>query len=132
MRLAGIMGALGVALGAFGAHGLKQVVTDAHLLEVWETGARYHLVHALALGLTALHPARPVWAERAFLLGIVLFSGSLYAMTLTGVRVLGAVTPLGGIAFIAGWATLALAPVGSAGGARNPQPEAPIGPDRAR
>lgn len=107
---AGLVGALGVALGAFGAHGLKNVVTDAHLLEVWETGARYHLLHAIALCAVAAHPKAPVGSGVAFLLGIVLFSGSLYLMTLTGQRWLGAVTPLGGLAFIAGWIWLAFAP----------------------
>lgn len=110
VRLAGIVGALGVALGAFGAHGLKQVVTDAHLLEVWDTAARYHLVHAVLLAVVALHPGRPVWATRLILAGICVFSGSLYAMTLTGVRALGAVTPVGGVLLIAGWLALALAP----------------------
>ncbi len=108
-RIAGVAGALGVLLGAFGAHGLRTVVTDPHLLEVWEKGSRYHLVHALALGLVAAHPARPTAAGVAFVLGILLFSGSLYAMTLTGVRALGAVTPLGGLSFIAGWLLLAAA-----------------------
>lgn len=108
-RLAGVMGALGVGLGAFGAHGLRSVVTDPHLLEVWETGARYHLVHALALGLVAAHPRPPRAAAAAFFLGIVLFSGSLYTMAITGIRALGAVTPLGGVSFIAGWLVLAAA-----------------------
>lgn len=106
MRLAAVTGALAVALGAFGAHGLKQVVTDAHLLEVWDTGARYHLVHAVALLAVARAPVSP-WVPRLWVGGIVLFSGSLYAMTLTGVRALGAVTPLGGLCFIAGWLMLA-------------------------
>lgn len=105
----GVLGALGVALGAFGAHGLRNVVTDEHLLEVWVTGSRYHLVHALAICLVAAHPGQPRWAAALFVAGIVLFSGSLYTMTLTGQRWLGAVTPLGGLCFIAGWLVLALA-----------------------
>ena len=109
-RIAGVTGALAVLLGAFGAHGLKQSVHDPHLLEVWDTGARYHLAHALALGLVAAHPRRPVVAGVAFGLGILLFSGSLYAMTLTGARALGAITPLGGLAFITGWGALAVSP----------------------
>jgi uncharacterized membrane protein YgdD (TMEM256/DUF423 family) len=109
-RIAGVTGALGVLLGAFGAHGLKGRVTDPHLLEVWDTAARYHLLHALALGLVAVHPRRPTSAGVAFVLGILLFSGSLYAMTLTGVRALGAVTPLGGLSFITGWVLLAALP----------------------
>jgi len=104
------MGALGVALGAFGAHGLKQLVTDPHLLDVWDTGARYHLVHAVALLGVAAHPSPPVWAGRLFVAGTLLFSGSLYVMALTDVRILGAITPLGGLCYIAGWLALALAP----------------------
>ena len=107
--MAGATGALGVLLGAFGAHGLKDVVTDPHLLEVWETAARYHLLHALALCAVAVHPGKPRVAGILFLVGIALFSGSLYAMTLTGVRVLGAITPLGGLSFIGGWVALGFA-----------------------
>lgn len=109
-RIAGVAGATGVMLGAFGAHGLKSIVTDPHLLEVWDTAARYHLVHALAIGLCAAHPGRPRAAVALFALGIALFAGSLYALALTDVRWLGAITPLGGLSFIAGWIALALAP----------------------
>ncbi len=105
----GVLGALGVLLGAFGAHGLQGSVSE-DLVEVWNTGARYHLVHALALCAVAAHPATPRWAGVLFVAGIVLFSGSLYAMTLTGQRWLGAVTPVGGLCFVAGWVALALAP----------------------
>jgi uncharacterized membrane protein YgdD (TMEM256/DUF423 family) len=115
MRLAAVTGALGVALGAFGAHGLRQVVDDPGLLDVWDTGARYHLVHAVAL-LAVARADVPRWVPRLWVAGIVLFSGSLYAMTLTGVRALGAVTPLGGLCFIAGWALLARSAPPSAGG----------------
>jgi uncharacterized membrane protein YgdD (TMEM256/DUF423 family) len=110
-KIAGVLGALGVALGAFGAHGLKDRVTDPHLLEVWRTGAHYHLIHAVALLAVASHPSRPAAAGWLFVVGIALFSGSLYAMTLTGVRWLGAITPLGGVAFIVGWLVLAFARV---------------------
>jgi uncharacterized membrane protein YgdD (TMEM256/DUF423 family) len=113
-RVAGASGAAAVVLGAFGAHGLRDRVTDPHLLEVWGTGAHYHLAHALALGLVAAHPARPRFAGIGFVLGTVLFSGSLYAMTLTGHLWLGAITPLGGLSFIAGWIALAAAPAGPA------------------
>ena len=108
-RIAGVVGALGVLLGAFGAHGLRTRVTDPHLLEVWETAARYHLLHALALCAVAAQPAG-AWPNRsgvAFLVGIGLFSGSLYLMTLTGARWLGAVTPFGGLSLVAGWLLLA-------------------------
>ncbi|MFT4621554.1 MAG: uncharacterized membrane protein YgdD (TMEM256/DUF423 family) [Myxococcota bacterium] len=107
--IAGVVGALGVALGAFGAHGLKGVVTDPHLLEVWETAARYHLIHAVALLGVAAHPARPALAGWLMVAGIVVFSGSLYTMTLTGQRWLGAITPIGGLCFIAGWLALGFA-----------------------
>ncbi len=107
-RLAAVLGATGVALGAFGAHGLKQVIADPHLLEVWDTGARYHLVHAVAVLAACAHPARPVWAARLWTLGIVVFSGSLYVMALTDLRWLGAITPLGGVALIAGWVAVGL------------------------
>lgn len=106
----GVAGALGVALGAFGAHGLKNVVTDPYLLEIWAKASHYHQIHALALCAVAAHPATPSRAGVAFVVGITLFSGSLYLMTLTGHRWLGAITPLGGLAFIAGWLMLALAP----------------------
>lgn len=108
-------GFLAVALGAFGAHGLKARLAglgDAPVrLEWWHTGAHYHLAHALALGLCAALSARSngsaAWiAGLCFVAGILLFSGSLYAMTLTGVRALGAVTPLGGLALLAGWCAL--------------------------
>ena len=112
-RIAGVTGAIGVALGAFGAHGLEGRISDPHLLEVWDTAARYHLVHALALCGVAAHPRRPAVAGAAFVVGIVLFSGSLYVMTLTGARWLGAITPLGGLSLIGGWLVLAVAAVDS-------------------
>jgi uncharacterized membrane protein YgdD (TMEM256/DUF423 family) len=109
----GVVGFLGVALGAFGAHGLRgrlEALPDfARRMEWWETGARYQLVHALALGLVAFLCTRgeglaPRVAGGAFLVGVALFSGSLYTMTLTGIRWLGAVTPFGGVALLVGWA----------------------------
>jgi uncharacterized membrane protein YgdD (TMEM256/DUF423 family) len=104
---------LAVALGAFGAHGLKSRVTP-ELLAIFETGVRYHMYHALALLAVGWQVERSasglaVAAGWLFVAGIVVFSGSLYAMTLTGARWLGAVTPIGGVCFIAGWALLAVA-----------------------
>jgi uncharacterized membrane protein YgdD (TMEM256/DUF423 family) len=106
-----VFGALGVAAGAFGAHGLKGRLTP-EMLAVFETGVRYQLVHAL--GLLAVGWAAGHWRSRAvraagwlFVVGVFLFSGSLYVLCLTGVRALGAVTPFGGAAFIAGWLLLA-------------------------
>ena len=107
------LAALGVALGAFGAHGLKTRVS-ADGIALWETGARYHLLHAVALLATAWACERwpgalTLGAGWLFLSGIVVFSGSLYALALTGVRALGAITPIGSLCFIAGWVCLALA-----------------------
>lgn len=111
--LSGAMGFLGVALGAFGAHGLQRALAGAEdaarRLEWWETAARYHLIHALAIALCAWLATRgPGLGARAggiaFAIGITVFSGSLYAMTLTNARWLGAVTPLGGLFLLAGWA----------------------------
>lgn len=106
----GAIGALlAVALGAFAAHGLRSRL-DPALLEIFRTGVDYQMYHSLALiGLAAL-PARPAQAAGlriaalCFLAGIVLFSGSLYLLALTGVRGLGMVTPVGGVLFLAGWA----------------------------
>jgi uncharacterized membrane protein YgdD (TMEM256/DUF423 family) len=110
VRLAGILGFLGVALGAFGAHGLRgRVAPEA--IEIWKTGVLYHLVHALALLLVAALGARIGWprvVSGLFVAGIVVFSGSLYALVLSDQRWLGAITPLGGVAFLAGWVTLAV------------------------
>lgn len=118
LMLSGIFGFLAVAFGAFGAHGLERFLADlpdgAKRLEWWQTGAHYHLTHALALGLAAWAASRSpgtaaTVAGFAFIVGIVVFSGSLYVMTLTGIRWLGAVTPLGGVAMMVGWAALAFA-----------------------
>ncbi|MDB5106795.1 MAG: hypothetical protein JWP91_4484 [Fibrobacteres bacterium] len=110
IRIAGGIGFLGVALGAFGAHALKSRVSP-EMLAVWHTGVQYHLVHALALLALALFAkatgADIRWGARFFVIGILLFSGSLYVMALSGIRILGAITPLGGLAFLLGWAWLA-------------------------
>ena len=106
-----LMAGLGVAAGAFGAHGLKQrLPTD--LLLVFETAVRYQIYHAFGLIAVAFAIDRWPggnfhWAGWLLLLGIVLFSGSLYALCLTGIRMLGAITPFGGLCFLAGWALLA-------------------------
>ncbi|MDX2176551.1 MAG: DUF423 domain-containing protein [Candidatus Sumerlaeia bacterium] len=109
---AGALGALlSVALGAFAAHGLKARL-EPDLLAIFETGARYQMYHALALLLVGalwerVGPRAAARSSVLFLAGIVLFSGSLYALALSGIRPLGAVTPFGGVAFLAGWAVLA-------------------------
>ncbi|HUG98505.1 MAG TPA: DUF423 domain-containing protein [Gammaproteobacteria bacterium] len=108
-----IFGGLGVAAGAFGAHALRSQL-EPRMLEVFETAARYQMYHALALFAAAWilqqsqAPAAQV-AGWAFVAGILLFSGSLYAMAFTGVRGLGAITPIGGAAFLVGWVALAVA-----------------------
>lgn len=116
MRLWIVLGAasafLSVAAGAFGAHALKARLTP-DLLITFETGARYHMYHSLgliAVGLIAQARPSPLLAGAgwAMVAGILLFSGSLYALALTGIRGLGAITPLGGLGFLAGWALLAL------------------------
>jgi uncharacterized membrane protein YgdD (TMEM256/DUF423 family) len=113
LLIAAINGFLAVAAGAFGAHGLQGRL-DAHSLEVFETGARYQMYHALAMGVAALamRGAAAGAAQAAagfFLVGIVLFSGSLYILALTGIRGFGIVTPFGGLAFLIGWGALAWA-----------------------
>jgi uncharacterized membrane protein YgdD (TMEM256/DUF423 family) len=110
---AGLAGAAGVIVGAFGVHALRGRL-DPAALEIFDTGVRYHLIHALALGLAAL--AMRGTAQRLariaaalFLTGILLFSGSLYLLAVTEIRALGFITPAGGVAFILGWVALALA-----------------------
>lgn len=118
-----ILAFIAVALGAFGAHALKETLhLEARWMAVWETGVQYHLTHALALlfvGLSADKFPRSVslirWAGRLFTTGIIIFGGSLYVMALTSlsatgpVTKLGAITPLGGVCFLTGWALLAVA-----------------------
>lgn len=110
-----ILGGIAVATGAFGAHGLKNLVSPENL-ETWDKAVRYQMYHAL--GLLALAWAITHWPDQArwlviggwlFLAGIILFSGSLYILVLSGVRWLGAITPLGGVAFVAGWLCLVIA-----------------------
>lgn len=112
-----VSGLLSVALGAFGAHGLRQRLAP-EMLAVFETGVRYQVYHALGLfavawaiswwgGAGGAGGAQLTWAGWLFIAGTVIFCGSLYVMALTGTRWLGAITPLGGICFIAGWACLA-------------------------
>lgn len=112
LMTASILLALAVALGAFGAHGLKsQLSTD--MLQTFKTGVEYHFYHALGLlliGILAVsYPSELVkWAAILLTAGIILFSGSLYVLAISGIKWLGAITPLGGISFIAGWLLLFL------------------------
>jgi uncharacterized membrane protein YgdD (TMEM256/DUF423 family) len=109
--LGSVLAFLGVVAGAFAAHGLKGHLTP-HQLDIWETGARYHMYQSLALLGVAWAATR--WPGRAvylagwlFAAGVVLFSGSLYLLAASDVKALGAITPLGGVCFLAGWAALA-------------------------
>jgi uncharacterized membrane protein YgdD (TMEM256/DUF423 family) len=113
-----LSGAIGVGAGAFGAHALREKL-EPRMLEVFETGARYQMYHAVAMIAAAWVVTRfPGALANAsgwlFLAGTVFFSGSLYAMALTNVRALGAITPIGGVCFIAGWVCLAIAAAKSA------------------
>ncbi len=113
LMLAGLLGFLGVLLGAFGAHGLKGKLSK-EMLETFEVGVRYHLVHAVALlvvaSLAGLHPRRSLdVAGWSFVLGILIFSGSLYVLAVSGFTKLGMITPVGGAAFMVGWIALAVA-----------------------
>ena len=114
LTLAALLACVGVAPGAFGAHALKSRIAP-DLQDVWQTAVQYHLWHALALfavGLAILHfPDRAGlgWAAWLFVAGIALFSGSLYALVLTGNKSLGAITPIGGAAFLVGWLVVAWA-----------------------
>jgi uncharacterized membrane protein YgdD (TMEM256/DUF423 family) len=108
-----ILLALAVIIGAFGAHALQGRLDD-YSKRIYETGVMYHFVHALGLlvvsflpRIGALSTSRAAWVCALLLVGVVLFSGSLYALAVSGVRMLGAVTPLGGLAFIAAWVLLA-------------------------
>jgi len=116
IRIAAALGFLGVALGAFGAHALKSRLSP-DLLTVWHTGVLYHLIHALALLALALYaraaapvipPVSITVPAVAFVIGIGLFSGSLYALALTGIRPLGAITPFGGLSFLFAWGWIAV------------------------
>ena len=115
ITISAVFGFLGVALGAFGAHGLKSKLS-ADMMTIFETGARYHLIHAVALfGIGILARQMDVTAIKvagiSMIFGILVFSGSLYALAMSGVRVLGAITPIGGLGFLVGWAALAVAAI---------------------
>ena len=113
LLIGSVLGFLGVAFGAFGAHALKARLSS-DMLAVFETGVRYQMYHAFAVLIVAaaigrLGEARPLAAAGwLFVAGVLLFSGSLYALALTGTGILGAITPFGGLLFLAGWACLAV------------------------
>ncbi len=120
LAIAALLAGLSVALGAFASHGLKDKLTE-RALEIFETATRYQMYHALALMLVAILlmqselmqvETAKTWlnaAGYAFIAGIIIFSGSLYALSFSGIKVLGAITPIGGVAFMVGWGCLAIA-----------------------
>ena len=109
-----ILGALGVAIGAFGAHGLRAMLTASGRFDTFETAVRYQFYHALAMILVGILMQRAgqdavrwlTWSGNAFAIGVIIFSGSLYAICFTGITKFGATAPIGGLAFIAGWLLL--------------------------
>lgn len=110
---AGILGAIGVGLGAFGAHGLREMLLARGMSNAWETAVRYHLLHAVALLALAVWLRRAgdrtsaaQWTALSWIIGVVIFCGSLYWLALGGPRWLGPVTPFGGVALMAGWILL--------------------------
>ena len=105
-RIAAIAGFLAVALGAFGAHGLKEILEQNGTAAIWEKAAFYHFIHAVMLFVIAGRKPFVAGAWWSFLAGIVIFSGSLYLLAVTNVKWLGAITPIGGLSFLAGWAWL--------------------------
>ncbi|MFA6046940.1 MAG: DUF423 domain-containing protein [Phycisphaerales bacterium] len=116
---AGLLGLTGVGLGAMGAHALKAMLLERGMVQAWDTAAQYHLLHGVALlgaagwmrNDAAAGGRRLLWAARCWVAGVCLFSGSLYALALGGPRWLGPITPLGGLALMAGWLLCATAAV---------------------
>lgn len=104
-RLACALLFLAVALGAFGAHGLKDKITPI-ALETWKTGNLYHFIHAGALLFASILPLKSPWAPRLFILGISIFSGCCYLYAITGIKTFGIIVPLGGLSFLAAWVVL--------------------------
>lgn len=114
VMIACILGALAVITGAFGAHGLEEQLDPEHLA-IWQTAVEYHFYHALAMlafaagAVPGIAGGRGLWACRLWLFGIAIFSGTLYLLAVTGISWLGAITPIGGVAMIAGWVFAAIA-----------------------
>ena len=110
VRIAATLGFLAVALGAFGAHALKEVLKQNQTAGVWEKAVFYQFIHVVMLYLLAKQIPLPSGPWFAFLIGIVLFSGSLYLLAVTNLKWLGAITPFGGVSFLVGWLWLAFKP----------------------
>jgi uncharacterized membrane protein YgdD (TMEM256/DUF423 family) len=107
---AGLLGFTGVGLGAFGAHALKESLTASGTLPLWQTAVQYHLIHAVALLALGAWPSTGIqahWTAGCWTAGVILFSGSLYGLALGGPKILGPITPLGGLALLAGWLFIA-------------------------
>ena len=109
-RIAAAMGLLAVVLGAFGAHGLKDLLAQNGTVAIWEKAVFYHFIHAVMLFVLAERKPFLVVAWWSFLIGIFLFSGSLYLLAVTNMHWLGAITPIGGVSFIVGWTCLIFKP----------------------
>jgi len=110
MRIAALAGLLAVVLGAFGAHALKDLLARNETAAIWEKAVFYHFIHAVMLFFLATRNPLPRGPWFSFLIGIVIFSGSLYLLAVTNVRWLGAITPLGGLSFMVGWLCLIICP----------------------
>lgn len=110
LRIAAVLGFLAVALGAFGAHGLKDLLARNGTAAIWEKAVFYHFIHTVLLVVLGFRqsPVKGVWI--CFLIGILMFSGSLYLLAVTNQSWLGAITPIGGVSFLVGWAWLAICP----------------------
>lgn len=106
VRMAALMGLLAVALGAFGAHGLKDILTRNETAAIWEKAVFYHFIHAVMLFMLARQEPVPAGPWLCFFSGIIVFSGSLYLLAVTDQRWLGAITPFGGVSFMLGWGWL--------------------------
>lgn len=110
LRIAATFGFLAVALGAFGAHGLKDLLLRHGTTAIWEKAVFYHFIHTVMLYLMATRAPVPSGPWYSFLVGILIFSGSLYLLAATNTRWLGAITPIGGVSFLVGWVWLAVCP----------------------
>jgi uncharacterized membrane protein YgdD (TMEM256/DUF423 family) len=119
LRTAAIFGFLAVALGAFGAHALKEILASHATTAIWEKAVFYHFVHAVMLYLLAARQQAPQGPWLCFLIGVTVFSGSLYLLAGTNIRWLGAVTPLGGLSLLGGWLWLVIKPGALTGVTKN-------------
>ena len=109
-RAGAVLMFLGIALGAFGAHGLEKTLTENGRIDTWETAVFYHLIHGLAVWILGYVASGRRKVAYCFVGGVLVFSGSLYLLSLTNILWLGAITPIGGLLFLAGWATLIFRP----------------------